>query len=68
MATIVEIEKAERELERLEDEYISETPKCMNKKCGFWRDTNNKYSCSWTRKLEQCKDYKPEEEDSQNLT
>ena len=59
MATIVEIEEAERELERLETEYINETPPCKNKECGFYRETNNRYTCSWSRKLEQCKDYMP---------
>lgn len=57
LATIQEIEEAEKELQRLEEEYIAETPPCINKKCGFYRDTDDRYTCSWSRKLEQCKDY-----------
>ena len=62
MATIKEIEEAEEELERLETEYINETSPCCNKECAFYRKVNNRYTCSWSIKLELCKEYKPLEE------
>jgi len=58
MATIAEINEKREELEKLETEYLNETPLCANKECSFWRE-KQQGNCSWSVLLEECRDYTP---------
>lgn len=61
MSTTEEIKEKRRELERLEQEYLDNTPHCVNKECGFFKETASG-GCTWSVLLEDCKDYEPNQE------
>lgn len=56
MSTIEEIERLERELSAAEDEYLGSIEPCGNTNCSFY-DKDSTGNCTWTRKLEGCRDY-----------
>ena len=60
MTKLENINRKRQELEKLEKEYLSETPPCNNKKCSFYRSESQSGKCSWSVLLEECKDYLPE--------
>ncbi len=60
MSTIQEIERLESELEDAQDEYLNSIPKCGTTECTFY-NTAQSGNCSWTAKLEQCREYEGEE-------
>lgn len=59
MATIAEIKEKRRELEILEEDYLNETPPCVNTKCAFYKE-NATGGCTWSVLLEECREYEPE--------
>lgn len=58
MATIAEIKEKREELENLENEYLNETPPCINKGCAFWKEKATGM-CTWSVLLEECREYVP---------
>ena len=56
MSLIDEINELKRDLEIKEREYLSVTPPCETKNCGFYRP-NATGHCSWSVLLEECRDY-----------
>ena len=56
------IYEAEEELRLAEEEYLAETPWCQNKGCSFWRERSTGH-CTWSVKLEDCRDYTSEQEE-----
>ena len=60
MATVEEIKEKRRELEKLEEEYLNETPPCNNKECSFWKERATG-CCTWSVLLEDCIEYEPNE-------
>lgn len=59
MALIDEIKDTRKELDRLERQYLDETPPCCNNNCAFWKEKSTG-RCNWSALLEDCKDYKSE--------
>lgn len=52
--TSEEIRQAERELQAMKDEYMSERPKCENVDCCFY-SVKQKNHCSWTVFHDECR-------------
>ena len=64
MSLLEEIKEKRYELDKLENQYLKETPPCCNKKCGFYREKSTG-CCSWSVLLEDCRDYKDEFEEEE---
>jgi len=60
VSTIQEIERLEVELSQAQDEYLRSTPSCCNEGCSFYNDSQSG-NCSWSVKLEECREYEAEE-------
>lgn len=60
MSTIDEIKRLEAELSEAEEEYLRSIPKCGTESCSFY-NTAQSGNCSWTTKLEDCREYEGEE-------
>ena len=58
MVSKKEILEKEKELDALKKEYMEERPPCMNKECGWFRETGHTNNCSWTVFHDECGEYK----------